>query len=137
MAKFILGAVATSIAATAFFAASASAITNDRECTSEGGTMVKVKGSDYCLVPIRDEAYQDEIYDGNQLGVTECPGDELNDGLYCMYPVTIRPEVTDASSTTTTDTGTSLADVIVDEAVDAGKDMAKDAVTDVVKDKIK
>jgi len=130
MAKFILGALATSIAATAIFATSASAITNDSECMAEGGTMVNVKGSDYCLVPIRDEAYQDEIYDGNQLGVTECPGDELNDGLYCMYPVTIRPEVTDASTETTTET--TLVDTIKDEAIDTGLDMAKDVVKDKV-----
>ncbi len=91
MAKFIISAMATGIAMTAIFAAPASAqsITNEKECQSEGGTMVKVKGSDFCLVPIRPEAYRDPIYDGNQLGVTECPGNKLNDGLYCMYPVTV------------------------------------------------
>jgi len=90
MARFVLGALATSIVATAIFATPAHAIKNEKDCTVEGGTMVNLKGSDFCLVPIRPEAYRDEIYDGNQLGVTECPGNKLNDGLYCMYPVTLR-----------------------------------------------
>jgi hypothetical protein len=38
------------------------------------------------------KAYHSEIYDGNQLGVIDCPGDKLNDDLYCLYPVTIRPQ---------------------------------------------
>jgi len=67
-------------------------ITNKDQCEFEGGSMVTVKGSDYCLVPIRAKAYHSEIYDGNQLGVIDCPGDTLNDDLYCLYPVTIRPQ---------------------------------------------
>lgn len=65
-------------------------ITNKDECEFEGGSMVPVKGSDYCLVPVRPEEYQSEVYDGNQLGIINCPGDTLNDDLYCLYPVTIR-----------------------------------------------
>jgi len=60
-------------------------ITNKDQCEFEGGSMVTVKGSDYCLVPIRAKAYHSEIYDGNQLGVIDCPGDTLNDDLYCLY----------------------------------------------------
>lgn len=88
----------TSAALTAFAAAAFAApafadakITDEASCQVEGGTMVNVKNSDYCLVPIRDEAYADPVYDGNQLGVVDCPGSKLNDDLYCMYPVTIRP----------------------------------------------
>lgn len=91
MSKFRFPAMAGGLALTAAFATSAFAITNEAECASEGGSMVNVKNSDYCLVPIRDKAYHDEIYDGNQLGVKECPGDKLNDDTYCLYPVTIRP----------------------------------------------
>lgn len=91
MTKFLTASALTGLALAAF-AMPASAITNEGECSNEGGTMVVVKGSDFCLVPIRDEAYADSIYDGNQLGVVECPGDKLNDGQYCMYPVTIRPQ---------------------------------------------
>lgn len=67
-------------------------VTNKDQCEFEGGSMVTVKGSDYCLVPIRSKAYHSEIYDGNQLGVIDCPGDKLNDDLYCLYPVTIREQ---------------------------------------------
>lgn len=67
-------------------------VTNKDQCEFEGGSMVTVKGSDYCLVPIRPKAYHSEIYDGNQLGVIDCPGDKLNDDLYCLYPVTIREQ---------------------------------------------
>ncbi|MEP6342382.1 MAG: hypothetical protein ABJ275_03630 [Maricaulaceae bacterium] len=67
-------------------------ITNKNQCEFEGGSMVTVKGSDYCLVPVRPKAYHSEIYDGNQLGVIDCPGDKLNDDLYCLFPVTIRKQ---------------------------------------------
>lgn len=82
-------AFALSIASSAF---AASEIKNSEDCAYEGGTMTNVKGSDYCLVQIRPEEYSGEEYDGNQLGVVDCPGDKLNDGIFCMYPVTIRPE---------------------------------------------
>lgn len=98
MSKFRFGAMAGSLALTAAFATTAFAISNEADCSSEGGTMVNVKNSDYCLVPIRDKAYHDEIYDGNQLGVKECPGDKLNDDTYCLYPVTIRPAPVTAST---------------------------------------
>ena len=96
MGKFQKTAILAGAAMMAL-ASSASAISNDSECEIEGGTMINVKNSDYCLVPIRDKAYSDPVYDGNQLGVVECPGDKLNEGKYCMYPVTIRP----APATTT------------------------------------
>ena len=147
MAKFLLGAVATAITATAIIATPASAITNDGECAAEGGTMVNVKGSDFCLVPIRPEAYRDEIYNGNQLGVTDCPGDKLNDGLYCMYPVTIRPQVsqpavvtptevmpTDVTSMdeTLTDATPTITDTVTDTVTDAVTDSVNDAVDDAI-----
>ena len=80
-------------------------VTNKDQCEFEGGSMVTVKGSDYCLVPIRPKAYHSEIYDGNQLGVIDCPGDKLNDDLYCLYPVTIRaqPEAPAAEAETATE----------------------------------
>ncbi len=81
----VFSALALGVIATPSFA-----ITNASECQSEGGEMVNVKNSDYCLVPIRPEEYADAAYDGNQLGVVDCPGDKLNDGKYCMYPVTVR-----------------------------------------------
>lgn len=92
MMKYITTAAVAAFAMSAIAVpASAASITNEASCQSEGGTMVNVKNSDFCLVPIRDAEYADEIYDGNQLGVVDCPGNKLNDGKYCMYPVTIRP----------------------------------------------
>ncbi len=132
MSKFLLGAVATAITATAIMATPAHAISNDGECASEGGTMVNVKGSDFCLVPIRPEAYRDEIYDGNQLGVTECPGNKLNDGLYCMYPVTIRPAPTSTAATTLE--ATPASDVATD-AVNSAADAMEEKVMDKAKEK--
>lgn len=93
MSKFKMGVTAAGFALIAF-ASPAFAIGSGSDCNGEGGTMVNVKGSDFCLVPIRPEEYKDEIYDGNQLGVVDCPGNKLNDGMYCMYPVTLRGNAT-------------------------------------------
>jgi hypothetical protein len=101
MTKLRTAAVLTAFAAAAFAAPSFAqvSITDSVSCESEGGTMVNVKNSDYCLVPIRPAEYADPVYDGNQLGVVDCPGSKLNDGKYCMYPVTIRPApATEASA---------------------------------------
>lgn len=72
-------------------------IKNASDCQFEGGSMTQIKGSDYCLVAIRPAEYADAAYDGNQLGVVDCPGDKLNDGVFCMYPVTIRASTVKAS----------------------------------------
>ena len=122
MAKFRLSATAIGFAISAVMATQAFAIGNEAECNGEGGTMVNVKGSDFCLVPIRDEAYADPIYDGNQLGVTECPGDKLNDGVYCMYPVTIREEVEAEAPAAEEST---LMEKVVDEVVEEAQDQAE------------
>ena len=148
MKKFLLAGIA--ITATALLATPALAIGNASECTSEGGEMVNLKGSDYCLVQIRPEAYNDPIYDGNQLGVTDCPGDKLGDGIFCMYPVTIRPQVstpvttmpatTDVTTTTTessfvdTVTDVTSTDVTTPSVGSVVTDTATDMVNDVVDD---
>ena len=148
MNKFLLVAAA----ATTMLATPAFAITNASECASEGGTMVNVKSSDFCLVQIRPEEYNDPIYDGNQLGVTDCPGDKLNDGDYCMYPVTIRPQVSapiapvttetatietvtsEVSSTSMESTITNTTTDMANDAIDDAKDSIMDKAIDTVKD---
>ncbi|MGB0906482.1 MAG: hypothetical protein ACPGVT_03230 [Maricaulaceae bacterium] len=135
MTKFLTASALTGLALAAF-AMPASAITNESDCTNEGGVMVEVKGSDYCLVPIRDEAYADPIYDGNQLGVVDCPGDEVNDGIYCMYPVTIRPEekaeddaatlMEDASKSVPAEPEKDMTEAVADKATEMAKDEATD-----------
>ncbi len=102
MSKLKTGVVAAGFTLMAF-ASPAFAIGSAAECESEGGDMLNVKGSDFCLVPIRPDEYKDPIYDGNQLGVVNCPGNKLNDGVYCMYPVTLRDGAKAASSTSMTD----------------------------------
>jgi len=84
MSKLKLGALAAGLTVMAALSAPAFAIGNAAECVNEGGSTVANKGLDYCLIPIRDEEYRSEAYDGNKLGVSDCPGDVLNDGKWCM-----------------------------------------------------
>ncbi|PHR59093.1 MAG: hypothetical protein COA43_09565 [Robiginitomaculum sp.] len=70
-------------------ASAASTIKSASDCEFEGGSMTNVKGSDYCLVQMRPEEYAGAEYDGNQLGVVDCPGSKLNNDLFCLYPVTV------------------------------------------------
>lgn len=127
MGKFTNTAIIAGIAMIAF-AGSANAvdIKNASDCQVEGGTMVNVKNSDYCLLPIRDEAYADPIYDGNQLGVVECPGNKLQDGQYCMYPVTIRPAPVVATTPEEALKMAPAVDTMTDTVVDSAKEIAKD-----------
>ncbi|WP_371396969.1 hypothetical protein [Fretibacter rubidus] len=131
MGKFTNTAIIAGIAMIAF-AGSASAvdIKDNASCTAEGGTMVNVKNSDYCLVPIRDEAYADPIYDGNQLGIVDCPGNKLQDGQYCMYPVTIRPAPAQTTATTPSTSDALTTAPSMDSAVDSMEEMATDVVDD-------
>ena len=49
MSKFRKGATILGFALTVSMAGNAFAITNSTECENEGGTMVTVKNSDFCL----------------------------------------------------------------------------------------
>lgn len=124
MAKIHMSAAILGLAFTAAIAAPAFAIENETECVNEGGTMTNVKDSDYCLVPIRKEAYRGEEYDGNKLGVSECPGDVLNDGAWCMIPV---------SPPKTTATG-NVEKTASEKVMDKAKELAKDKVEEKVED---
>jgi len=97
-AALILAAITASASTNAL---AGTKIKNASDCEFEGGTMTNVKGSDYCLVQIRPKEYEGEEYDGNQLGITDCPGDKLNKGLFCMYPVTIRKQTPKPAAVTT------------------------------------
>lgn len=145
MGKFRISTIAAGIALTAAFAAPSFAIGNATECASEGGSMVNVKGSNFCLVPIRDKAYAGEEYDGNQLGVVECPGSKLNDGSYCMYPVTLKNKSANVEvlktpepivTTTVEPMDDEVAeDIVIDDAADTVKEAVKDKASDIVSDK--
>lgn len=124
MGKFQAAAILAGVAIMGFAgSASAAAINNSTSCQAEGGTMVNVKNSDYCLVPIRDKIYADAIYDGNQLGIVDCPGNTLEDGKYCMYPVTIRPETPKPNTTT-------VAPSAMESVVDTAEELASDVADD-------
>lgn len=98
-------------------------ITNKEECESEGGSIVKRKGGEFCLVPLRPEDYQSEFYDGTQRGIIICPGDKINDDLFCLYPITAEPQDGDAGN----------ADKADDSAIDI-EDSPIDAEDSVIDD---
>lgn len=132
ISKFTLaGAVfaATLMTAMPMTAFAASDIKSASDCQFEGGSMVKVKGSDYCLVQIRPEEYAGTEYDGNQLGVVECPGSKLNDGMFCMYPVTLAQSATSVAPSVmpsvTPVVETAEEKTLADELVDIAKDEAE------------
>ncbi len=86
MAKFLLGAAATTLAATAIFATPAFA--SSAECQTAGGSIWPVDGKEYCLIQVRDEAYRfDARYDGQGYGMNECKFEELHKGAFCKVPM--------------------------------------------------
>ena len=88
MANFRYGAAALGLTFAAIIAAPAFASVSAAVCSAEGGDTIKVQGGDFCLVPIRPAEYAGPEYDGNQLGIVDCPGDKISDGAYCMAPIT-------------------------------------------------
>jgi len=143
MANFRFGATALGLTFAAVIAAPAFAVGSEAECSSEGGSLVNVKGSDFCLVPIRPAEYAGPEYDGNQLGVVDCPGDKLNDGAYCMAPITGKTSSASTSTVTsdvTPSTGGILSGIstpstgdLTDRATEAVKDRATDAANDAIR----
>ena len=97
MGKLRLGAVALGLTVAAFAAPSFAQVSSAADCEYEGGEIFNVQGATVCLVQIRPEEYRDnEIYDGQQLGVSTCNGDTLNNGLFCkitLVPAPPKPEV--------------------------------------------
>jgi|GEM_PF-2056458 len=94
MTKFRLSAAALGLSFAAFAAVPALAITSAAECEYEGGETFNVGSDVVCIVQIRPEEYRTEVYDGQQLGVSECTGTELNDGLFCKVTLVKGPKET-------------------------------------------
>lgn len=147
MAKYFLGAAATTFAATAIFATSAFAIEDLATCQSEGGSSFDLSGTNVCLVPVRDKEWSDPIYDGNQLGITECSGRTINNGTWCLEPfgdailpkpVVSTPPPPPATPVAVTETlldsvtGT-VTDAVTDAAIDAGTGLVEDTAKSAVK----
>lgn len=101
--------------------------------------MTNVKGSDYCLVQIRPKEYEGAEYDGNQLGVVNCPGSKLNDGMFCMYPVTINgtPTVPAVTPTAAPADETTADSKLVEELKKIAEDEAKKAAKKEARKKLK
>lgn len=137
MANFRFGATALGLTFAAVIAAPAFAIGSEAACSAEGGSLVNVKGSDFCLVPIRPAEYAGPEYDGNQLGIVDCPGDKLNDGAYCMAPITGKSSSSSfvpSTSSVTSGISTPSTSDLTQSATDAVKDRATDAANDIVRD---
>lgn len=90
--NFRFGAAALGLTFAALTAASASAaIGSKADCEYEGGQIFSVKGSTVCVVAVRPAEYMDEIYDGQQLGVKDCNGEQISDGAFCKVTLVSAP----------------------------------------------
>ena len=92
MAKLRLVATAAALTVAAFAAPAFAQVSSAADCDYEGGEIFNVQGATVCLVQIRPEEYRDnEAYDGQQLGVNSCPGDVLNNGVFCKITLVAAP----------------------------------------------
>ena len=92
MAKLRLVATTAALTVAAFAAPAFAQVSSAADCEYEGGEIFNVQGATVCLVQIRPEEYRDnEAYDGQQLGVNSCPGDVLNNGVFCKITLVAAP----------------------------------------------
>ena len=92
MGKFRLAVSATALTFAAMAAPSFAEVSSAADCEYEGGEVFNVQGATVCLVQIRPEEYRDnEAYDGQQLGVNKCSGQEINDGVFCKITLVPAP----------------------------------------------
>ena len=93
-------AIASGAVLSVMFAASASAIGNDAECTSNDGTIMDIAGVKHCFVPIIPEEFQGEEYANEIKGVKECTGTvrKTSIGDFCLIPLEAKPAPTVAST---------------------------------------
>ena len=91
MTNLRFGAAALGLTFAALSAASASAIESKADCEYEGGQVFSVKGATVCVVAVRPAEYMDEIYDGQQLGIKDCNGEQISDGAFCKVTLVSAP----------------------------------------------
>lgn len=92
MGKLRLAAIAATLTVAAFAAPAFAQVSSAADCDYEGGEVFNVQGATVCLVQIRPEEYRDnEAYDGQQLGVSECNGDTLSNGTFCKITLVAAP----------------------------------------------
>ena len=97
MGKFHLAVSAAALTLAAVAAPAFAEVSSAADCEYEGGEVFNVQGATVCLVQIRPEEYRDnEAYDGQQLGVNQCNGKTINDGIFCkitLVPAPPKPAV--------------------------------------------
>ena len=92
MGKFHLAVSAAALTLAAVAAPAFAEVSSTADCEYEGGEVFNVQGATVCLVQIRPEEYRDnEAYDGQQLGVNKCSGQEINDGVFCKITLVPAP----------------------------------------------
>ena len=124
MAKFRLGAMVTGFALAISVAGNALAVGSKADCEYEGGEVFTLPNeAQVCVIQIRAEAYHGEEYDGQQLGVKECEGDLIGDGLFCK--ITLKEGKKPAPKPP-------AAEDAADEAMEGAAEAAKDAVRNTI-----
>jgi gas vesicle protein len=124
MNNFRFGAAALGLTFAALTAASASAaIGSKADCEYEGGQVFNVKGATVCVVAVRPSEYMDEIYDGQQLGVKECEGEEISEGAFCRITLSSAPVTTASDPATTGEMMEKTGDAMEEAADNTGDAM--------------
>lgn len=124
MTNFRFGAAALGLTFAALTAASASAaIGSKADCEYEGGQVFTVKGATVCVVAVRPAEYVDEIYDGQQLGVKECSGEEISEGAFCRITLVSAPAEVMADPETAGEMMEETGDAMVKAADTTGDSM--------------
>ena len=128
MATFRKSAIVLGVTMSAIFASNAFAIGSKADCEYEGGETFNINGDLICVIPVREEAFHGEEYDGMQLGVKDCEGDVIADGVFCRMTLIKAPKKTPAE----TGVGLKAGDIVNEKGekvMDASKatEMAKDA----------
>lgn len=115
MANLRLAATAAALTLAAFAAPAFAQVSSSADCEYEGGEIFNVQGATVCLVQIRPEEFRDnEAYDGQQLGVSTCSGDVLNNGLFCKITLVAAPAKPVVSTPAVAEPVVELNDAIAD-----------------------
>ena len=148
MANLRMGAAIIGVVMGTTFALPASAdIESKADCEYEGGTVYDMPDeSKVCIVQIRPEEYRnDEVYDGQQLGVNECNGVELNDGLFCKVTLvagkkpklTTKAEMEAAVAAQNSEAKDTMKDTVIDKAKEMVEDEAEKEAKKQAKKKVR
>lgn len=137
MAKFRLGATAIGFAVALTAAGNAFAIGSKADCEYEGGEVFTLPNeAQVCVIQVRAEAYHGEEYDGQQLGVKECEGDLIGDGLFCKITLKEgkKPVVAPAAEGEDAEgAATNAAEEAAEKAADGAEQISKEAAEEMAR----